>query len=107
MVVPRLLRPPVAVPHRRARCPPAGQAPRSRGGRVTTRRRVARTSRPCGSCPEYARIQPGDVYLEHTAFPGPGDDAGYATTAGHPVRLAECADCARRFGRGELLQVPA
>ncbi|WP_137726488.1 hypothetical protein [Prescottella subtropica] len=41
------------------------------------------------------------MYLEHIEFPG--DDAGYADAAGHPVRHAECAGCARRYGRGHLL----
>lgn len=67
---------------------------------MITRRRVARKPRiSCGGyCPT---IQPGQVYLEHTEFPG--GDAGYATAAGHPVRLAECADCATRYGRAHLL----
>ena len=47
-------------------------------------------------------IRPGELYVEHTSFPGPGDDAGYATAAGHPVRLAECRACAERYGRGHL-----
>jgi hypothetical protein len=66
------------------------------------RRRRARTSHPCswGAC---RTITPGELYLVHTAYPGPGDDAGWATAAGCPVRLAECSDCATRYGRGELL----
>jgi hypothetical protein len=65
-----------------------------------TVRRVARKRRPaCGGyCPA---IQPGDVYLEHTEFPG--DDMGWASAAGHPVRHAECAACATRYGRAHLL----
>lgn len=62
------------------------------------RRRVARKTHYC--CGQY-RIQPGDVYLEHTEFPG--NDAGYADAAGHPVRHAECSECALRYGRGHLL----
>ncbi|MCZ4557933.1 hypothetical protein O4215_20440 [Rhodococcus maanshanensis] len=70
---------------------------------VKTRRRVARKARL--ACGGYCRrIQPGEVYLEHTEFPG--GDAGYADAAGHPVRMAECADCARRYGRGPLLADP-
>jgi hypothetical protein len=65
---------------------------------TTTKRRVARKIREC-SCDRL--IGPGDVYLEHTAFPG--DEAGYATSAGRPVRLAECSYCATRYGRGGLL----
>ena len=65
-----------------------------------TRRRVARKAHACGwgTC---RTIQPGEVYLEHVEYPG--GEAGYADAAGHPVRLAECPDCANRYGRGELL----
>jgi hypothetical protein len=64
----------------------------------TTRRRVARKSHPaCGGyCPP---IQPGDVYLEHVAFPG--EDA--MDGAKQPWRIRECAACATRYGRAELL----
>ncbi|MDH6282904.1 hypothetical protein [Prescottella agglutinans] len=64
----------------------------------TPRRRVARTWHYC--CPSH-RIQPGDVYLEHTEFPG--SDVGWADAAGHPVRHRECSECALRYGRGHLL----
>lgn len=62
--------------------------------------RKARAARRCGwtSHP----IKPGDVYLMHTEFPG--GDAGYADAAGHPVNMPECADCATRYGRGDLIQ---
>jgi len=33
-------------------------------------------------------IEPGELYLEAKEFPGA--DAGYADTAGHPVRLKLC-----------------
>jgi hypothetical protein len=46
-------------------------------------------------------ISPGDRYLEHVEFPG--GEGGYADSAGHPVRGAECGSCARLRGRGELL----
>lgn len=64
---------------------------------TTTRRRVARKRHAAcaGYCPP---IQPGDVYLECVAFPG--DDANGGT---RPWRIRECADCARRYGRGDLL----
>lgn len=65
--------------------------------RALTRRRVARKAHHCCGL----NIRPGDTYLEHTEFPG--DDAGYADAAGHPVRHAECEHCARRYGRGHLL----
>jgi len=41
-------------------------------------------------------IHPGDAYLVWTDFPG--SDAGYATTAGHPVQFRQCADCAVSSG---------
>lgn len=47
-------------------------------------------------------IQPGDLYIEHVEFPG--GESGYADSAGHPVRMAECRDCAERYGRGDLIQ---
>jgi hypothetical protein len=65
---------------------------------TTTRRRVARKRHPaCGGyCPA---IKPGDVYLEHVAFPG--DDC--MEDAAQPWRIRECASCATRYGRGALL----
>lgn len=70
---------------------------------TVARRRLARKAHTCswGSC---RAIAPGEVYLEHTSYPGPGDEAGYATGAGHPVRIAECSECAEMYGRGELLE---
>lgn len=69
---------------------------------MTTRmvaRRARKTHIACGGyCPP---IQYGEVYIEHTELPGA--DAEYANSAGHPVRLAECQDCARRYGRGHLI----
>ena len=65
----------------------------------TVRRRTARKPHYAPCCRQW--IKPGDVYLEHKEFPG--GDAGYADNAGHPVRMPECAECARRYGRGHLL----
>lgn len=67
------------------------------------RRRVARSPKRCSETAlwEGHPIGPGDVYLEWTEFPG--GESGYADHAGHPVRMAECADCARRYGRAALL----
>lgn len=69
---------------------------------TTARRRVARKPHPCswGDC---RTITPGEVYIEHTEYPG-GDYTEYADTAGHPVRIAECADCATRYGRADVLR---
>jgi hypothetical protein len=63
--------------------------------------RVRRARKPHPACGGYCKpIRPGDLYIEHTEFPGGG--AEYASSAGHPVRLAECRDCAQRYGRGHL-----
>jgi hypothetical protein len=64
-----------------------------------TRRRVARKTHPaCGGyCPP---IQPGDVYLEHVAFPG----SDCMEDATQPWRIRECAACATRYGRADRLE---
>jgi hypothetical protein len=74
---------------------------RSYDSNVKVRRRVARKQHLCqwGDC---RRINPGDVYVESTSFPG--HDSGYATSAGHPVRMALCARCA--LGYGYDLDIP-
>ena len=66
-----------------------------------TVRRVARKRHPaCGGyCPS---ILPGEVYLEHTAFPGDGD-----LNNERFWRIRECAACATRYGRASLLSDPA
>lgn len=73
------------------------------GYNTHARRRVARKAHlGCGGyCPT---IQPGEVYLEVVEFPG--GESGYATSAGHPVRMAVCAPCALRNGSGILLLDP-
>lgn len=57
------------------------------------RRHVARKRHQCRTCS--ALIEPGDEYMECKEFPG--GDAGYADTAGRPVRGAECYPCANRW----------
>jgi hypothetical protein len=42
-------------------------------------------------------IEPGERYIIATEYPG--GDTAYADTAGHPIRLAICADCAAKAGR--------
>jgi len=59
----------------------------------------ARKSYWCDSCAARC-IKPGQQYLLGTVFPG--DDSGLADTAGHPVRLRECFECAERYGRDDL-----
>ena len=68
---------------------------------MTTAARTARRVYYCGGCASGNAIQPGDRHLEHTEFPG--GESGFADSAGHPVRMRECARCAHRCGRGELL----
>lgn len=68
---------------------------------ASTKSRVRRALRLRPACGGYCpQIQPGELYVEHTEFPGP--DAEYANSAGHPVRLSECRACAERYGRGPL-----
>lgn len=62
-------------------------------------RRARKQRVACGGyCPP---IRPGDLYIEYTEFPG--IEAEYANSAGHPIRVAECESCARRYGRGALI----
>lgn len=63
-------------------------------------RRTARKARRCDGCGLAGKIQPGDAYLAGTWFPS---DDGFHYVKRVPVRLAECADCALRYGRGEIL----
>ena len=75
--------------------------------RTTSRRRVARkVHAACGGC--CPPIQPGEVYLEAVEFPG--GESGYATTAGHPVRMRVCAGCViardRLLGTIDLDPIP-
>lgn len=63
--------------------------------------RTARRAYYCGGCAKGTAIQPGDRHLEHTEYPG--GESGYADSAGHPVRMRECAPCAHKCGRGDLL----
>ena len=62
---------------------------------MNTMQRTARKSHVCGCG---AVIRPGNRYLVHTEFPG-DDGGGFADSAGHPVRLVECAKCAVLNGR--------
>jgi hypothetical protein len=63
-----------------------------------TTARTARRPRRCGAHGE--RISVGDRYLEHVASPNHSD-------LSNPTwwRDAECAGCARRYGRGHLLSI--
>jgi len=70
---------------------------------MTVTMRVRRARKPRVACGGYCKpIQPGELYIEHTEFPG--GDAQYANSAGHPVRLAECRTCAERYGRGDVIR---
>lgn len=70
---------------------------------TTSRRRIARKTHHCeGTNHTSSQIKPGDVYLEHTEFPG--SFLGFADTVGHPIRRAQCAVCATTHGLGYLLE---
>lgn len=60
--------------------------------------RRARKQRPCGDSWCSVTIKRGDLYLEHVVSPGHVDlsNTGWR-------RLAECAECATRYGRGHML----
>ncbi|MCB5280343.1 hypothetical protein [Arthrobacter sp. ES1] len=71
-----------------------------------TVRRKARKAHRCDSCGRAGAIQPGDAYLVHTALAG--DEFGYHEygDGNRPRRSNECAECATRYGRGQLLAGP-
>ena len=64
----------------------------------TTCLRVARKPHHCDSG-DHPVIKPGQPYLSGTVFPG--HDLIPTTV---PLRLAECGDCAIRYGRAHLLE---
>ena len=47
-------------------------------------------------------IRPGDLYVEHTEFPG--NEAVHTDVTWRPRRAAECRSCAERYGRGHLIK---
>ncbi|WP_426940293.1 hypothetical protein [Pseudarthrobacter sp. S6] len=58
----------------------------------------------CDGCARAGKIQPGERYLTHTALAG--DDTGYheyVAEPKRPQRYKECAECATRYGRAEVL----
>lgn len=61
---------------------------------VWTNRRVAKQNRKCSGCGR--TINPGDIYLQHVASPGHGDNPGF-------WRVSECKECAIRYGHGQYL----
>ena len=66
---------------------------------VKTARHRSHRFRLCESC--RGSIKVGDLYLTHVASPD-HDDLGNT----HWWRTSECADCARRYGRGALIDGP-
>ena len=75
-------------------------APVAKSHCATTHRRVARKQHYCGSC--HKGIATGTVYLSHKAFPG----LDYMELS-RPWTSPECADCATRYGRADLLEAAA
>jgi hypothetical protein len=63
----------------------------------TTVRRVAMKLHRCNGCE--STIKPGRPYLSGIVFPGHD-----LISTPVPVRLAECAECAARYGRAHLLE---
>lgn len=71
--------------------------------------RKARKKHRCDSC--RSPIETGSTYLTHTALAG---DEYYHDTLradtlkplNQPIRFKECADCAGRYGRADLLAAP-
>ena len=73
---------------------------------VTRAIRKARKAHRCDGCS--GQIQPGAAYLTHTALGGDDYyrealDRHTLKPANTPIRTKECADCAGRYGRGEIL----
>lgn len=70
---------------------------------VTRVIRKARKTHRCDGCATSGKIQPGDPYLTHTALKG--DEFGYHEygNGNRPQRFTECAECATRYGRAEML----
>jgi hypothetical protein len=62
--------------------------------------RKARKAHRCDGCDRPGKIRPGDAYLAHTLFP---TDETHHWVKQVPMRFAECAECATRFGRGDLV----
>lgn len=63
-----------------------------------TYRRKARLRHRCETC--LRGILPGSIHLLHVAFPG----HEYAAQNGQPEQVRECAECATKYGRGQLLE---
>ena len=77
---------------------------------VTKVVRKARKAHHCDGC--WGQIQPGEAYLTHTALAGDDyyEDARDRETfkpAKCPIRTKECAECATRYGRGDLISEAA
>jgi hypothetical protein len=64
---------------------------------IKTRARTARTDKHCDSC--RGAIERGERYLEHIASPHHAELENERWW-----RMSECGECARRYGRGELLE---
>lgn len=80
---------------------PAGFDPR-------TRYEIVRSTidRACDDYPYSSaiNIRKGDLYLLCTEFPG--GESGYADSAGHPVQLRICMDCAPAWARDQVSDTP-
>lgn len=70
----------------------------SRGRTIARRARRRVYADCCSYRTDATYIQPGEVYLRHVLFPG--NDVWDNRV---PLVQAECATCARRYGRGDLI----
>ena len=70
----------------------------SRAAGIKTERLTARKTHYCITQSHACTgpVEAGEVYLMHTCYPGHDAHDGY----GPPWRGAECAACARAYGRG-------
>lgn len=64
---------------------------------MITRQHKARKVYRCDGCNRSGKIQPGDIYLTHTALRG--DEFGYHDRGDRVTRYKECSECATRYGR--------
>lgn len=74
------------------------QAGNSRGRAIARRARRRIFADCCSYQTNGTYIEPGQVYLRHVLFPG--NDIWNNRV---PLVQSECADCARQYGRGELI----
>lgn len=78
--------------------------PRGHDAKVRYEIRRARAERLCEGYRCTVVIPVGQMYLVCTEFPG--GESGYASSAGHPVRLSVCPDCAPEWTHWAMPKAP-